>query len=176
MPAIRCGNMTASLQMLRNVMLMLLAVACGLPGFVSAQPLSLKLKDLEWLLGAWKRESARSITFERWRKLSDKTFEGESVRRSKATGDSVLVESLVLAEMGGEIFYLAKVDENRLPVAFRLTSLAGGRAVFENPEHDFPQRITYILNADDSLLVITAGKEGGQDEEQQIEFSFQKHR
>ncbi len=174
---VRCsGNMTASFQMLRNVILMLLAVACGLPSFALAQSQAPNLKDFEWLLGTWKRESAKSVTLESWRKLSERTFEGEGVRRSKATGDSVLVESLLLAEMRGEIFYLAKVAENRLPVAFRLTSLGGGRAVFENPEHDFPQRITYIRNADGSLLVITAGKVGGQGEAKQIEFSFQKLR
>lgn len=172
----RSGNMTASFQMLRNVILMLLAVACGLPSFALAQSQAPNLKDFEWLLGTWKRESAKSVTLESWRKLSERTFEGEGVRRSKATGDSVLVESLLLAEMRGEIFYLAKVAENRLPVAFRLTSLEGGRAVFENPEHDFPQRITYIRNADGSLLVITAGKVGGQGEAKQIEFSFQKLR
>lgn len=176
MPATRSGNMAASFQMLRNVILMLLAVACGLPGFALAQSQAPKLKDCEWLLGTWKRESAKSVTLESWRKLSERTFEGEGVRRSKTTGDSVLVESLMLAEMRGEIFYLAKVAENRLPVAFRLTSLAGSRAVFENPEHDFPQRITYILDAEGSLLVITAGKEGGQGEAKQIEFSFQKLR
>lgn len=35
--------------------------------------------------------------------------------------------------------------------AFRLTSLEDRTAVFENPEHDFPQRITYRQAAEDSL-------------------------
>lgn len=108
--------------------------------------------------------------------MRERTFEDEGVHRSQATGDSVLVESLVLAEMRGEIFYLAKVAENCWPVAFRLASLAGRRAVFENPEHDFPQRVTHILDADGSLLVITLRAERGQGEAKQLEFSFQKLR
>jgi hypothetical protein len=35
--------------------------------------------------------------------------------------------------------------------AFRLTRLDDRTAVFENPEHDFPQRITYRQAAEDSL-------------------------
>jgi hypothetical protein len=37
------------------------------------------------------------------------------------------------------------------PDAFRLTSVEGGRAVFEAPEHDYPKRILYRRDADGTL-------------------------
>jgi hypothetical protein len=45
--------------------------------------------------------------------------------------------------------------------SFRLTSVEGGRAVFEAPEHDFPKRIIYAVNEDGSR---TARIDGGTDE------------
>lgn len=62
---VRCsGNMTVSFPMLRNGIRMLLAVACGLPGFALTQPQAPNRKDFDWLLGTWKREPALSVTLE----------------------------------------------------------------------------------------------------------------
>ncbi len=44
--------------------------------------------------------------------------------------------------------------------SFKLTSLEGGRAVFEAPEHDYPKRIIYAANDDGSR---TARIDGGTD-------------
>ena len=38
-----------------------------------------------------------------------------------------------------------------MPVAFALVSITDDRVVFENPDHDFPQKITYERNADGSV-------------------------
>jgi hypothetical protein len=131
-----------------------------------------KLTDLRWMLGTWQRETAKSFTYETWRQLSDRTFEGESFRVSKATGDTVFAESLLLAEMAGEIFYLPKVAENKYPVPFKLISFEKNKVVFENPGHDFPQRIIYVRNSDGAITVYAGGRMNG--EERQIEFQFQK--
>jgi CubicO group peptidase (beta-lactamase class C family) len=127
-----------------------------------------------WLLGTWKHESANSTAFESWRKLSDKTLEGESWRVNKTTQQRVFGEALLLAELGGEIFYLPKTSDNPLPVAFKLTASNAHEAVFENPKHDFPQKIHYKLNADGTVTALVSGTLGGQP--RQLEFKYTKVR
>lgn len=131
-----------------------------------------RLVDFSWLLGSWKHEAATSMTYETWRKLSDRTFEGESWRVSKATQQRVFGEALLLAEMASEIFYLPKVPENQYPVAFKLTASGAQEAVFENPKHDFPQKIHYKLNADGSLTAVVEGVANGQP--RRLEFHYTK--
>lgn len=131
-----------------------------------------RLDDFGWLLGSWKHESATSTTYETWRKLSELTFEGESWRVSKATGQRVFGEALLLAEMGSDIFYLPKVPENEYPVAFKLTASTKTQAVFENPKHDFPQKIHYKLNVDGSLVAVVEGVVNG--EPRRVEFRYTK--
>lgn len=130
------------------------------------------VNDFSWLLGTWKHETANSTTFETWRKLSDKTFEGESWRVNKATQQRVFGESLLLAEMGGEIFYLPKTADNPMPVAFKLISSSASEAVFENPKHDFPQKIRYQRNTDGTVTATVSGAMNGQP--RQLEFKYTK--
>lgn len=132
------------------------------------------MENLSWLTGTWRRETAKSITIETWRRVSDRTFEGEGLRRSRASGDTVFTESLLIVAMQGETFYIAKVAENLYPVPFKLTSLDSGRAVFENPDHDFPQRITYVHHASDSLTVLVEGETQGKP--RGLRFRFAKQR
>ena len=44
---------------------------------------------------------------------------------------------------------------------FRLIESGGKRVVFENAQHDFPQRIIYWLSSDDSLHAKIEGTMGG---------------
>ncbi len=101
------------------------------------------LADLRWLLGDWRADGSKSSFFESWSEVGPQTFEGTGIERSKPDGAVKSAESLRLVEMGGGVFYVAKVAHNELPVAFRLTACADGRFVFENPAHDFPRRIEY---------------------------------
>jgi CubicO group peptidase (beta-lactamase class C family) len=130
------------------------------------------VNDLSWLMGTWKHETATSTTFESWRKASDKTLEGESWRVNKATQQKVFGESILLAEMGDGVFYLPKTSDNPLPVAFKLNTSNAKEIVFENPQHDFPQKITYKLNADGTVTALVTGIEKGQ--ARKLEFKYVK--
>lgn len=67
-------------------------------------------------------------------------------------------ESLRLVVMAGEVYYLAKVPHNPLPVAFRLSEGGDRSAVFTNPDHDFPRRIEYHLG--DGVLTVRVSDGG----------------
>ena len=110
------------------------------------------LESLEWITGEWIAEHGDVITREKWVKVSDRSFEGVGGITRKATGEKS-GETLRLVEMSGEIFFIAKVSQNPLPVAFKLTHCSAGAATFENAAHDFPKKLEYRLENEASLVV-----------------------
>ena len=120
------------------------------------------LDAVEWVLGAWTRTGKTSVIQETWRRVSEATYEGESIATSLADGEILNYETLRLVSMSDGVFYIAKVTENDLPVPFRMTRCADDLAVFENPEHEAPRKLTYKLkranvNNDDVLEVTVEG-------------------
>lgn len=102
------------------------------------------LSQLHWLEGEWQARQGQSTVVERWQKTSANTFEGEGQTLS-AAGQLQQQESLRLVDMQQDIFYLAKVKHNPLPVAFKLEECAPERLTFVNPAHDFPKQLVYQL-------------------------------
>ena len=138
-------------------LLLAVTAAIGAPPAEPAKPGEAKLERLQWLLGSWKRETKTGAIHETWTGLGDRVLEGKSTRIDNSGGVRIPLEDLLLVQMGGEVFYISKVDENPYPVAFRLTELAERSAVFENPTHDFPQRIVYELRDDGTLHAYIEG-------------------
>jgi hypothetical protein len=103
------------------------------------------LESVEWFLGEWETSPSRVVIREYWHRVSDDTFEGESITKSLTNDDVVNYETLRLVSMSDSVFYIAKVTDNELPVPFRLTRCSDSIAVFENPVHDAPQRLIYRL-------------------------------
>ncbi len=127
------------------------------------------LSKIHWLAGEWISVGEQAIISESWQSLSDMSWEGSGETRDKTSGELRGSESLRLLAMGGEVFYVAKVDHNELPVAFKLTKCSDDRAVFENPGHGFPKKIDYQLQAENGLLVqVSDGADQG------FEIRFQK--
>ncbi len=127
------------------------------------------LNDLNWLLGKWKLESEGSPTFENWKRTDENLLEGESflVKDSQIT----FLEMLKIEKIDREIFYTATVAHNPDPVSFKLVKISSETVTFENPEHDFPQRISYWKNSDGTLSARISGRPEGA-EEREIDFSY----
>ena len=90
-----------------------------------------------------------------------------------ASGDSTRVtEHMRIEQFGEEVFYTAKPGQNPFPTSFLLTECAGDRFVFENPNHDFPQRIIYMRNGDRGLMVRIEGPMDG--ELRGVDFKFER--
>ncbi|MGK4567578.1 DUF6265 family protein [Flavobacterium sp. 3HN19-14] len=77
--------------------------------------------------------------------------------------DTVFAEQIALEERDGELTYIPTVSEQNegKPVAFKMTSSTKNQMIFENPSHDFPQKITYNLVGKDSLIAEISGIKGG---------------
>ncbi|WP_448547769.1 DUF6265 family protein [Thalassotalea fusca] len=121
-----------------------------------------QLEQVAWLLGNWQATSEKYITKETWRKVSANTFEGRGETLATQSKKIVGMESLRLVEMSDEVFFLAKVKSNSLPVAFKLIRCGNDIAEFSNPAHDFPQKLVYERHGENALNVLVAGEHGKQ--------------
>ena len=131
------------------------------------------LERFAWLEGEWSRPTRRGTAVESWRRVEGFGFVGGMVVVPADGGAEFATEALLLAEMGGEVFYFAYPRENPRPVAFQLVSQEGDTAVFENPDHDFPQRIVYRRDGPDAM-VVTISDIPDDGEPNEIEFAFER--
>jgi hypothetical protein len=65
-------------------------------------------------------------------------------------------EFLRIVEKEGGLVYIAQPG-GRPPTEFVLTELGGRSAAFENPSHDFPERIEYKLSGETLTATISGG-------------------
>lgn len=116
-----------------------------------------KIKKTDWLLGKWENKVDEGVLSENWKRLNDSTFQAESFFIKEK--DTLHFESITLQQKGEELFYSATVkgQNNDKPVTFKMTSETDKKLVFENPKHDYPQKITYSLINKDSLVAEISG-------------------
>lgn len=129
------------------------------------------ISKLAWLAGNWRMERSGRMVEEQWMAPAGGVMLGMS--RTVAKGKVIEHEFIQIREgPGGNLFYIAQPSGQK-EAAFQHTALADREVVFENPNHDFPQKITYTLKADGSLL---AAIEGPRDDGtiRRIEFAYQR--
>ena len=112
------------------------------------------VSDLGWMAGHWASEADGRWTEESWTAPRGGLMLG--VNRS-GRGEAARAFEFIRLQAGedGVPVYWASPG-GRPPVAFRLVSHGPGEAVFENPAHDFPQRIRYVVDGDELTATISA--------------------
>jgi hypothetical protein len=144
-------------QKITLILLLLAIVSCKNSGSNEKD----KIKKIDWLLGKWENNVDGGILSENWKRLNDSTFQAESFFIKDK--DTLHFESITLQQKGEELFYNATVkgqnDDKSVP--FNLTSETDKKLVFENPKHDYPQKITYTLINKDSLVAEISGIQQG---------------
>lgn len=100
-----------------------------------------KIEDLAWMSGHWTSTQDGLVMEEVWTEPGGGVMLG---LHRDAKGAKASFEFLRIAEMNGGIVYLAQPG-GKPPTPFTLVELEGKRAVFANPQHDFPKRIIYWL-------------------------------
>jgi hypothetical protein len=107
-----------------------------------------------WLEGRWQLEE--SGTYEIWKKDKHE-LTGRLIKIEKK--DTVVLERLKLKSIENSVFYEATVSSQNYgkPVCFRLTKSDDKEFIFENPEHDFPKKITYVFNTQNQLTARISG-------------------
>ena len=127
-----------------------------------------KIKAANWLLGNWESKSVEGNLTENWKKVNDSTFQAESYFIKEK--DTLHFESITLQQKGEELTYSAAVkgQNNDKPVAFKLTTATEKQMVFENPKHDYPQKISYTQITPDNLVVKISGIQQGKPSSEQF--------
>lgn len=121
-----------------------------------------QLEQASWFLGEWANRSPEGELTERWKKVNDSVYHGESYFVI-AGKDTVFAETVSLEEANGKLAYVVTVpnQNDAKPVRFEMTTANDSVIIFENPKHDFPNKITYNKIGNDSLVAEISGvKEG----------------
>ena len=113
------------------------------------QPVKTTLAAMAWLAGTWEGKTGSTNLEERWTPASGGAMLG--ISRTVANNKMVAFEFLRLIERDGTLVYLAQPNGRAPATEFTLTKLGPTEAVFENPAHDFPKMIRYVLAADGTL-------------------------
>jgi hypothetical protein len=115
------------------------------------------IKKADWLIGEWKNISSEGIAIEIWTKQNDTTYFGKSF--FVIGKDTVSSETINLKQIGNDLFYIPTVknENNGQAIKFILTVTTENRLVFENPKHDFPQKISYTQITKDSIVAEISG-------------------
>jgi len=144
--------------MKKNILIMLLIFGFSLNSMGQKKP----SKAFAFVLGSWEMKTSKGKVIEQWVKNHDNSLAGKSYRIN-AKGDSLLTEILVIKNSSNETFYCSTVmgQNNGKEVCFKLISKENNTYVFENKEHDFPQRIIYQNQGKNDLLAWIEGEING---------------
>ncbi len=130
-------------------LLLLLSVSSFSPDMFG---ISVNMKSFNWLQGSWQMQTRRGIITEKWTVANDSTLAGES-SMTRADGSVIPLEKIELSYRNGKYYYIPTVknQNGEQPVEFTITSHSETGFVAENPQHDFPKRISYTLVNKDSI-------------------------
>jgi hypothetical protein len=119
----------------------------------------MKLEALGFLSGAWVHVTDDGRVEEHWIPPSAGSMLG--MNRTISGGETVFYETLRVDVDGDRVLYVAWPKGAKRPTSFVLVDADIGKVVFENPKHDFPQRIVYELEGSDRLHIRLEGEERG---------------
>ena len=127
-----------------------LLIACG-----GVQPSSGSdagdLGELAWLVGAW---TDGTVT-ESWASPERGAMQG-TMTIVKA-GAQVFSEAMRIEAAEGSVTMFVLLNQRAGGVPFRRIEQGSRRAVFENPENEFPRRMTYARDADALVIRLEGG-------------------
>ncbi|MEJ7807631.1 MAG: DUF6265 family protein [Telluria sp.] len=135
-----------------------LPFACAVLVF-TASASGAPLDKLAWLQGCWMTAGAEKGTVEQWTSAEGDSMLG--ISRTVKGGKTVAFEFMQIREASpGQLTFIAQ-PAGRPPTSFPLTRQDGAGVVFENPGHDFPQRVIYRPDGPNALFARIEGMSKG---------------
>ncbi len=117
------------------------------------------LSRLTWLSGCWNAQGSEVGSGEQWMPLGGASLIGMS--RTIRQGKTVAYEFMRIAEdSDGRLAFFAQ-PSGKPPASFPVRSISNTDVVFENLDHEFPQRIIYRLAASTQLQASIEGMRNG---------------
>ena len=117
------------------------------------------LEQLSWLTGCWADNAGEPGTGEQWSTLAGGTLMG--MGRTVKGGKLATYEFMRIADSGdGKAVFHAQ-PAGKPPASFTAITLNATEVVFENLQHDFPQRVIYRYEAPATLRASIEGQRNG---------------
>ncbi|MCI0411259.1 DUF6265 family protein [bacterium] len=116
------------------------------------------LTGFEKLSGCWEHRDSGQVYEDQWMRPAGDMMLGMS--RTLKEGKAVTFEFIQIQSRTDGTFYIASPSKQE-KTEFKLTSFDKNVAVFENPDHDFPQKVVYRFAAEDSLEAWIEGTRNG---------------
>jgi hypothetical protein len=123
--------------------------------------------DLAWLTGCWELTRNGRHIVEQWTAPEGGTLIG--VSRTVAAGKTTEYEFVLIREGTNGLEYVAK-PSGQSEATFTVVRAMADEVVFENREHDFPNRIIYKRDGDRLVAAIEGTRDG---KTQRIEYPYQ---
>lgn len=144
-------------------------MGCNETPVIQEQP---KYFPLERLAGKWEDVDSENKFYEEWTVVSDSLLIGKGYVMVSA--DTVFIENLRIFKDDEGTFYQVNLSSNQSQkpevVKFKMTSSDDNDIVFENPQHDFPKKITYRMISNTEMRVFLNGIENGNFGESRFSF------
>jgi len=124
-----------------------------------------------WLQGCWRSTRGETTIEEQWMAPGGGAMlgMGRTVRGSKL----VEYELVLIKEQEGRLTYEAH-PSGQPSATFTAATTSDTSVVFENPQHDFPQRVGYRRSGADGLDAWIEGQANGKS--RRVDFSYQRVR
>ena len=154
---------------IRRIVFVCLGASAAALSAASSGRQQVEIQRVAWLQGCWESLVGTRSIEEHWMAPRGRSMIGMG---RTAQGDRLVdFELVVLREEGNRLAYDAR-PSGQAPTVFLSTTVSDSTVVFENPEHDFPQRVGYQRETSDALLAWIEGTEGGKT--RRIDFRYRR--
>lgn len=133
------------------------ALALALFGALAAQDTKAGIGAVGWMAGSWTGEMDGGIFEEHWMKPAGGSMVG--MGRLVVKDKTVLIEFIKITETKDGLV-MGVTPNGRTEVLFPCVKAGKDEAVFENPKHDHPTKITYRKEKDGTLVARIEGPGG----------------
>jgi hypothetical protein len=152
---------------MRELILLVAMAGWGWSAQGTRQPLT--IDKVGWLQGCWQLESGPRVVEEQWMAPRAKSMLG--MGRTVRGETLVESESVLIKEQDGGLAYEAH-PSGQPSATFHASAATDAEVVFENPTHDFPQRVGYRRDGPDGLVGWIDGVSQGK--ARKVEFPYRR--
>ena len=114
--------------------------------------------QIDMFEGKWQIEGKEA--FEEWTMINTDSLSGKGFKM--IGGNKIISEYLAIYKQGSDFYYSARVPNQNQGAAilFKWKETDDSCECFENPEHDFPQRIRYCFGENGTLSAYVSDLDG----------------
>ena len=132
---------------------------------------SATIDRVKWLQGCWQTTRGEATIEEQWMAPRGGTMLG--MGRTVRGGKIAEYELVLIKEQGAALAYEAH-PSGQPSATFLSTTASDTSVVFENPKHDFPQRVGYQRDGSDGLQAWIDGEVNGK--ARRVDFAYRRAR